>query len=473
MHEVNLLGKYIPEFGKLTCLVQHEFYHQYAADEHTLVCLEQLDRIWEAPDLPYQKYAPLLQGLNRPGLLYLALLLHDVGKAEGHKKGGHAEVSADMAMRAAKRLQLDGSASHTLRLIIENHLLMAGLSQRRDLDDAAVIRNFARQIQTPENLNLLTLLTFADSQGTSDKLWNGFKDSLLWQLHERAMTLLTGGTEFRRASQQQVELLKQEVRELAPALITDEEVDAHFFALPPPYFHIHTAKEILDDLELTHRFMHRLILQGDRALSPVTAWLDEPNRGYNLVKICTWDRAGLFGKIAGSLSAAGLNILSAQIFTRTDGIALDTFFVNDARTGNLAAREQHDKFATLLEKVLNGEEVDIPALIARQITNRPVYHAYAGEQMATEIHFDNESSEERTLIEIETEDQLGLLYAISQTFFELAVDIAGARIVTERGAAIDSFYVRELAGGKITSPERQRLIEGKLREAISRFDAKR
>ncbi len=473
MHEVNLLGKYIPEFGKLTCLVQHEFYHQYAADEHTLVCLEQLDKIWEAQNPPYRNYAPLFQGLNRPGLLYLALLLHDVGKAEGHKKGGHPEASANMAMRASKRLQLDGAASHTLRLIIENHLLMANLSQRRDLDDPAVIRNFARQIQTPENLNLLTLLTFADSQGTSDKLWNGFKDSLLWQLNSRAMVLLTGGTEFRRASEQQLELLKQAVRELAPSLISDEELDAHFAALPAPYFEIHSAKEILDDLELTHRFMHRLIREGDRALSPVTAWLDEPDRGYNVVKICTWDRAGLFGKIAGSLSAAGLNILSARIFTRTDGIALDTFSVNDARTGNLAGREDHDKFASLLGKVLNGEEVDLPALIARRITNRPVYSAYAGERMATEIYFDNEASETRTLIEIETEDQLGLLYAISQTFTGLAVDIAGARIVTERGAAIDSFYVREMDGGKILSAERQQLIGGKLREAIKRFDAAR
>ncbi len=473
MHEVNLLGKYIPEFGKLTCLVQHEFYHQYAADEHTLVCLEQMDKIWEAQELPYKNYSPLFQGLNRPGLVYLALLLHDVGKAEGHKKGGHAAVSADMAMRAAKRLQLDGSASHTLRLIIENHLLMATLSQRRDLDDPAVIRNFARQIQTPENLNLLTLLTFADSQGTSDKLWNGFKDSLLWQLHSRAMVLLTGGTEFRRASEKQLEQFKQEVRELAPPLISDEELTGHFSTLPPPYYQIHTAQEVLDDLELTHRFMHRLIRENDRALSPVTAWMDEPNRGYNVVKICTWDRAGLFGKIAGSLSATGLNILSAQIFTRTDGIALDTVFVNDARTGNLAARAQHDKFAELLEKVLAGETVDLPALINRQITNRPVYQAYAGERMPTEIHFDNEVSETRTLIEIETEDQLGLLYAISQTFAELAVDIAGARIVTERGAAIDSFYVRELDGGKIISTDRQKLIEARLREAIKRFDAAR
>ena len=201
--------------------------------------------------------------------------------------------------------------------------------------------------------------------------------------------------------------------------------------------------------------MHQLILEDDRALSPVTAWLDEPDRGYNLVKICTWDRAGLFSKIAGSFSAAGLNILGAQIFTRTDGIALDTFFVNDGRTGNLATREQHDKFAELLEKVLTGEEVDLPALIARQITARPAYQAYAGERMDTQIHFDNEASETRTLIEIETEDRLGLLYAISQTFAELALDISAARIVTERGAAIDSFYVCELDGGKIVSAERQ------------------
>ena len=471
MHEVNLLGKYIPEFGKLTCLVQHEFYHQYAADEHTLVCLEQLDRIWEAKDEPYQNYAPLFQNLERPGLLYLALLLHDVGKSESHKRGDHPQVSAEMAMRAAKRLRLEASAARLLRVIIENHLLMASVSQRRDLDDPAVIRHFAEQIETTEALNLLTLLTFADSQGTSDKLWNGFKDSLLWQLHSRATALLFGGTEFVHAEEKQRESLLEEVRELAPKPIAAEEVEAHFATMPARYFQIHTAKEILDDLELVHHFMRQLILEHDRALAPVTAWRDEPDRGHNTVKICTWDRAGLFTKIAGSLSAAGLNILSAQIFTRADGIALDTFFVNDGRTGNPATLEQHDKFAALLEKVLIGEGVDLPALIVRQITDRPVYEAYAGERLTTEIDFDNEASETRTLIEIQTEDRLGLLYAISQTFSELTLDIANARIVTERGAAIDSFYVCELDGGKVVSAERQKLIERGLRQAINRLQA--
>ena len=467
MHEVNFLGKYIPEFGKLTCLVQHEFYHQYAADEHTLVCLEQLDRVWEAGELPYKNYAPLFQNLERPGLLYLALLLHDVGKAGHHKRGDHPEVSADMAMRVARRLRLDGTMAHTLRVIIENHLLMASISQRRDLDDAVVIRNFARKVETTEALDLLTLLTFADSQGTSDKLWNGFKDTLLWQLHTRALVLLTGGTEFIRAEAEQRESLLLEVRQLAAKLLSAEEINTHFATLPARYFQVRTAREIIDDLELAHRFMQRLMLEDNRVLSPIIAWRDEADRGYNAVKICTWDRAGLFSKIAGSLSAVGLNILGAQIFTRADSIVLDTFYVTDGRTGNLATRQQHDQFAELLEKVLTDEAIDLPALIARQIIQRPVYQPYTGERIQTQIHIDNEVSETRTLIEIETEDHLGLLYMISQTLSKLAVDIIGARIVTERGAAIDSFYVCELDGSKIISPERQLRIEDQLRNAIN------
>ncbi len=144
--------------------------------------------------------------------------------------------------------------------------------------------------------------------------------------------------------------------------------------------------------------------------------------------------------------------------------------MNDAGTGNLGAREQHDKFASLFEKVLAGDDIDLRKLIARQIIDRPAYQAYLGERMATRIHFDNDASDTRTLIEIETEDRLGLLYAISQTFTELKLDIDGARILTERGAAVDSFYVRERDDGKVLDGERQKLIENKLREAISQFD---
>jgi len=470
MHEANLLGKYIPEFGKLTCLVQHEFYHQYAADEHTLVCLEQLDKIWEAQQPPYKNYAPLFQRLAHPGLLYLALLLHDVGKSE-HKKGeGHAEVSAEMAMRAAKRLRLSEADTHRLRVLIESHLVMATVSQRRDLDDDSVIRDFAHRIENLETLDSLTLLTFADSEGTSDKLWNGFKDSLLWQLHSRATALLSAGTEFIRAEEQRIETLLEEVREQAPEEVTNDEIVGHFSNLPLRYFQIRTSREILDDILLAHSFLKQLAENREHALAPVIAIHDEPDRGYSSVRICTWDRAGLFSKIAGCLSATQMNILSAQILTRTDGIVLDTFLIQDASTGNPVKSEQNAKFSSLLTKLLSGEPVDLPALIARSLTTKPAYQAYAGERMSTRIHFDNQSSETRTLIEIETEDHLGLLYAISQTFAKLGVDIAAARILTERGAAIDSFYVREQDGGKIESPSRRVLVEKSLREAISRLD---
>jgi len=470
MHETDLLGKYLPEFGRLTCLVQHEFYHQYTADEHTLMCVEQLDRVWEAKEPPYAAYAPLLQKIERPFILYLVLLLHDVGKPTGH--GNHAAVSAELAMRAARRLHLDASASHNLRLVIANHLLMASLSQRRDLDDPQVVRQFAKQVENPETLNLLTLHTFVDSEATSDKLWNGFKDSLLWSLYHKALSLLSGGTEFVRAEEKQRELLMEEVQPLAPANVSQEELHAHFSAVPARYFQVHSARDILADLVLAHLFLRLQIAEEDNPLAPVINWHNEPDRGCTVVKVCTWDRAGLFSKIAGSLSAAGLNILSAQIFTRTDYIVLDTFFVTDAKTGNLAGREQRDKFQEILGEALTGREVDFPALIARQRLTRPIYQPYAGEQIPTQVRFDNEASETRTLIEVETEDRIGLLYAISQTQAELELDIAGAKISTERGAAIDSFYVRELDGRKVLAPERHRAIERKLRAAIHALEGK-
>jgi [protein-PII] uridylyltransferase len=470
MHEVDFLGKYIPEFGQLTCLVQHEFYHQYTADEHTLVCLEKLDRIWEAKDTPYQRYAELFHKLERPFVLYLALLLHDVGKADGH--GNHSLASGELAMRVARRLGLDGAATHVLRVVIENHLLMASVSQRRDLDDPSVIRQFAAQVQSPETLTLLTLHTFADAQATSDKLWNGFKDSLLWELYGRTTRLMSGGTEFVRAEEKQRELLMEEVRQLLPGELSVEELHAHFANLPPRYFQVHSAAEILEDMVLAHRFMRLQISEEESALSPVVNWRNERDRGCSEVKISTWDRAGLFGKIAGSLSAAGLNILTAQIFTRADGIVLDTFSVIDAKTGNLGGPELRDKFEHLLNQTLTDKLDDLHGLIARQKINRPLYQAYTGERIPTRIRFDNDASETRTLMEIETEDRIGLLYIISKTLSELDLDISAAKISTEKGAAIDSFYVRELDGGKILAPERHRSIERKLRHAIHELDSR-
>lgn len=469
MHEVDFLGKYVPEFGKLTCLVQHEFYHQYAADEHTLVCIEKLDQVWDATESPGGNYAPLFQDVELPHLLYLALLLHDTGKPQGH--GQHATVGAKLAVRVGKRLHLDAAAVHMLGLLIEHHLLMAIISQRHDMDDPSIIRNFSRQIETPKMLALLTIMTYVDALATSDKLWNGFKDSLLWQLHNRAMPLLTGGTEFLRAEEKQRSILMHEVHELLPENFSVEELVAHFEALPNRYFQIHSPREIHDDLLLIHRFMRLQIAAEDKPLSPVVNLHNEPDSGYSVVRVCTWDRAGLFCKLTGSLSAVGLTILSAQIFTRSDGIALDTFYVIDAYDGKMATGEQRDEYEKLLAHVLGGAELDLPKLIAEQRTAHPDYHAYSGETIPTKVSFDNDISDSRTFLEVETEDRIGLLYVISDTLADLEVDISTARILTEKGAAIDTFYVRELDGGKILSPERQKAIERRLLRAIEKLSA--
>src|SRR5258708_1540403 len=299
------------------------------------------------------------------------MLVHDTG--EGENDGHPGLASAAMAMRGGRRLGLDGTASHTLRLVIEHHLLMANVSQRRDTDDLSVVRNFAKQIQTPETLALLTLHTFADAQATSHDLWNGFKDSTLWSLYHKALKVMAGGTEFVRAEETQRELLLEEVGRLMPKQLADDELRAHFASLPPRYFQIHSAKGILDDLLLAHRFLRLQVLEEDGLLAPVVNWHNEPDRGYNEVKVCTWDRPGLFSKITGSLSAAGLTILTAQIFTRADGIVVDTFCVTDAKTGSLAGAEQRDKCAELLGKALTGADLNLSALIGRQTVTRPNY----------------------------------------------------------------------------------------------------
>jgi [protein-PII] uridylyltransferase len=470
MHEVDFLGKYIPEFGKLTCLVQHEFYHQYAADEHTLMCLEQLDRVWEVKAAPYEAYAPLLQELEHPYLLYLALLLHDVGKKDGH--GNHAEVGSKLASRVARRLKLPDTDTEVLVQLVEKHLLMALISQRRDLDDSEEIHHFAAQVRNVETLKLLTLLTFVDSLATSDKLWNGFKEALLWSLHRRASQLLSGSTEFKRAEAKEREELMNTVREELSGECTPEEVAAHFHALPDRYFHAHTARDIVEDMELAHRFLERQMEEGAEGLAPAIRWRHQRDRGCTEVRVCTWDRAGLFGGIAGALSAVGLNILTAQIFTRSDGIVLDVFSVTDGKSGSLAEAEQMEKFDRLLTRFLKGEEVDLGGLIAKQKQARTLYEAYTGERIATQLTLNNEASTNRSLIEVESEDRIGLLHTLSQQFAELGINISAARICTEKGGAIDTFYVTGPDGNKIDATEFWAKIEEKVRQALDPLMAK-
>ncbi len=464
MHETGFLGKYIPAFHALTCRVQHEFFHLYTADEHTLVCLEMLDRIWDSKSGPFSNYLEIFRSLDRPYVLYLALLLHDVGKADDTPD--HAVESTRVALSQMRRLRLRPPASSTVAFLVRHHLLMVRISQKLDLDDPQVIHDFAEKVQTPEHLNLLTLHTFADSMGTSESLWTQFKESLLWMLHRRAEERLAGASEFRKTAERRQKGLKAEVRRLVPRTFHPEEIESHFANLPERYFILHTPREIAADLSLAHRFMWNQLSLDDRALEPVVSWHAEPDRGYSVVKVCTWNRPRLFSRIAGALAAANLNILGARIFSRPDGPVFDTLFVNDPKTGRPVGREGRERFEDLLCRSLCGEEIDFEELTARRKADAPIYRPAAHEIIPTRIHFDNNIVRGQTMIEVQVEDHVGLLYEVTRTLADLGLEIDFARINTEKGAAVDTFYVRETGGGMVTKRERLAEVERRLLELL-------
>ncbi len=466
MHETGFLGKYIPAFHELTCRVQHEFYHLYAADEHTLVCLEMLDRVWDAKKDPFTHYHDTFRSVDRAYVLHLALLLHDVGKAGDTRD--HSVESARKAQSQTRRLRVPGPSSATIGFLVRHHLLMTRLSQKLDLDDPEVIREFATTVQTQERLNLLLLHTFADSMGTSESLWNNFKESLLWTLYRRTQEMLAGEGEFRTAAEERLRRLKSEVKRLVPRTFHNEEVDAHFANLPERYFEGHEPREVYADLALAHRFMWRQIETESHALEPVISWHAEPDRGYSAVKVCTWDRPRLFSRIAGALAASGLNILGARIFSRSDGPVFDTLFVNDPETGKPAAREAREKFESLLAASLRGDPVDFSALITKRHPPSPLYRQAMPEVITTRVVCDNQIARGRTVIEIEAEDRVGLLFDLTRSLADLELDIVFARISTEKGAAVDTFYVVDADGGQVTRRERLNAIEQHLSEVVRR-----
>ena len=191
MHEARFLGAFIPAFKRITAQVQHEFYHQFTADEHTLMCLERLDDIWKDQSPPLRPYAEMFRQLERPDLLYLALLLHDTGKGDGPD---HTESGARIATTVSRQLRLDEPSARRVRFLVRHHLDMVSLSQKRNLGDPQVIQTFAALVGDLENLRALALLTVADSMGTSDKLWTTFKDALLLTLFHRTREHLEGQT---------------------------------------------------------------------------------------------------------------------------------------------------------------------------------------------------------------------------------------------------------------------------------------
>nr|MBI1231028.1 [protein-PII] uridylyltransferase [Cytophagales bacterium] len=450
MHELGVLGRFLPEFGRMTCLVQHEFLHQYTADEHTLVCIEHLDKIWTAKEKPHVKYQELFLKFDQPFQIYLSLLLHDSGKASPERR--HEEIGARLMQRVGKRFRLPRETTDRMAEVVHLHLLMPVVSQRRDLDDIAVIQEVASKIKSRRLLRLLTIHTFCDSMGTSSSLWNEFKDMLLWQLFHATYKVLEGDTQFLRQEEDELQKRIRKIRRIAQPLIPNQEIKAHIDSLPERYFTVNSEEEVFIDLQLVHRFLELQFSESENPLTPIVYWELKESRGYALVKVCTWNRKGFFAKLAGSIAVNGLTILSAQIYSRFDGIIIDTIIVVDATTGRIPNSKKRHQFEEMLEESLTSQ-VQFDTLLKKRGFKRSSSEIALEDVIESSIRIDNELSEQYTVIDVVTPDEPGLLYYISQKLSDLNLDIWLAKISTERGAAIDTFYITEVEGGKITDPE--------------------
>ena len=447
MHRVDFLGRWMPEFGNLTALVQHEYFHRYTVDEHTLVCVEKLDSLLDTEEPRHQGYRELFQKLEDPYVLYLSILLHDTGKAANSRH--HAIESTINAQKVARRLQLTPDQRKMLIFLVDNHDLMSRTARQRDLSDPATIERFAMIVGHQENLDALMLLTAADGLGVGDeKIWNGWVESLTWQLYREASRCLADSKEFRK--QRYVE--RQELRAAVSKWLPPDfevEIDAHFAALPERYFQTHTSGEIGGHLKLVREFLEKHFAGEEGTLAPVLRWIPRPHAGHSELWVCTWDRHQLLARICGAIAASDLNILSADIHTRHDGLVLDIFRVATPRFQAVEDERDTQRVGKLLSEALMVENYDFMPLLAKRL--RRVQSWERTLDFPARVTINPDINPNFTVVDIAAPDRLGLLYELLRAVSDAKFLIAAARITTEKGAAIDSFYITDLDGGRVTS----------------------
>jgi [protein-PII] uridylyltransferase len=447
MHEVDVLGRYFPEFGEITCLVQHEFFHRYTVDEHTLQCIEKLDELIDTTDPKLADYQVLFRGLEDPFVLYLALLLHDTGKAAGARH--HSEASALNAQKVAARLQLSPERRSRLILLVDHHLTLSEIAQRRNIEDPATIAAFAENVRNQVNLDHLMLLTLADGQGTSGQNWSDWKETLVWQLYNAATSYLRDEEAFFKQARIEREDLRQAVCKRM-ARDFGEEISIHFESMPERYFQSTHVNDIIGHIRLVRTWLEARYNDPAAALSAAIRWQDKPDQGHSEVWICTWDRVALMAKIAGSFATASVNILSADAYTRDDDIMLGVFRVCDPNFQPVTQESERQQVESVLRQALSLPEFDFGPLLQRA-RRRPVYQVASEIELPTKLTISNEVHPAYTVIDLQTADRMGLLYDVLRCFATIQINIAHSRIATEKGAAFDSFYVNDAEGRKLSS----------------------
>ncbi|MGO4667225.1 [protein-PII] uridylyltransferase [Bosea sp. 2RAB26] len=454
MNESGLLGRFVPEFGRVVAMMQFNMYHHYTVDEHLIRSIGVLSEIEAgALEAEHPLSNSIFPTITNRRALYVALFLHDIAKG---KPEDHSEAGSRIARKLCPRFGLSEAQTETVAWLVQHHLDMSTVAQSRDLGDPKTIESFAATVQTLERLKLLLILTVADIKAVGPGVWNGWKGQLLRTLYYETEIVLAGGHSGieRRARVEQ----KQDALRAALADWDEEEREAYLARHYPPYW----IKVDLPRQEKQARF-----LRGAEAEGRTTATLVETDqfRGITELTILAPDHPRLLAIVTGACAAAGGNIVDAQIFTTTDGLVLDTIFISRAFERDDDELRRAGRIAAAIERALKGE-IKIADLVAQRRAPPPRGATF---QVAPEVIIDNVLSTRHTVLEVSGLDRPGLLYDLTTAIGKLNLNIASAHIATFGEKAVDVFYVTDLTNAKITGTARQLSIRKALLEVFA-FD---
>ena len=452
MNEAGLLGRLIPDFGKIVAMMQFNMYHHYTVDEHLIRCIGVLAEIEHGDS---EKLHPLSHSLmpslkSQREVLYAAVLFHDIAKG---RPEDHSEAGGKVARRVAPHMGFNASETETIGWLVENHLVMSETAQMRDLNDRKTIEDFAARVQSIERLKLLLVLTVCDIRGVGPGVWNGWKGQLLRTLYYETELLLTGGfSEIARVTRAAA------ARErLEHALDGWDERDRK--RMVKLHYDNYLLTVDLDD-QLRHAEFIRNADAAKKSLATMVRTREF--EAVTEITILTPDHPRLLSVIAGACAAAGGNIVDAQIFTTTDGRALDTILIGREFDRDEDERRRAERVGRLIEDVLSGKAW-LPEMIEKRTKPKRGAKAFRIEPRA-EIR--NTLSNRFSVIEVEGLDRPGLLSEITGAISDLSLDIASAHITTYGEKVIDTFYVTDLTGQKIENPTRQAAVRERLLETL-------